>query len=160
MALLGRLVLGGLFAAAFAYHLRLMRALLQQSRSRRPHVFLAVKGDPDDHTRRRPVVLRNAGELPARSVSIRVTRDAMLWTNARGEPDPALGEDRVPFSTLDVCRHGVAGIPPGAEHPVAAFLTPAGRFMPDRQQTLECVVTYFDGEGARYQESVGLEYLA
>lgn len=160
MAWLGRLVLAGVVAGAFAYHVREMRVLFHQTRSRRPHVFLALKGDPDDRTTRRPVVLRNAGELPARNVSVQVTRDAMIWTNARGEPDPSVGEDRVPFSTLDVCRDGVIGIPPGGEHPVAAFLTPAGRFMQDRHQKLECTVTYFDGEGTRYEESVGLEYLA
>jgi hypothetical protein len=160
MAWLGRLVLAGVITAAFAYHVRQLWVLFDRTRARRPHVFLLVKGDPDDRAKRRLVVLRNAGELPARKVSIRVTRDAMIWTNARGEPDPSVGDDRVPFSTLDVCRDGVLGIPPGGEHPVAAFLAPAGRFMQDREQKLECILTYFDGEGARYEESVGLEYLA
>jgi hypothetical protein len=158
-ALFGRLFVAAVVTGAVAYHARTMRTLFLHARSRRPHVFLAVKGDPDETSKRRPVVLRNTGELPARDIVIRVTRDAMVWTNARGAPDPLVGEDRVPFSSLDACRLGVLGLPPGAEHPVA-FLTPAGRWMQDRQQKLECVIRYRDGEGGRYEESVGLEYLA
>jgi hypothetical protein len=155
----GWILLGAVVAGSVLYHTREMRRLFQQTKARRPQVFLVIKGDPDDRTSRRPVVLRNGGDLPARQVTVRVTRDAMIWTNDRGVPDPAGGEDRAPFSTLPVCRHGVVGIPPGGEHPVA-FLTPAGRWMQDRQQLLECTIAYFDGEGARYEESVGLEYLA
>jgi hypothetical protein len=158
-ALLGRLVLAAVVTGAVAYHAREMRKLFLRTQSRRPHVFLAVKGDPDETSKRRLVVLRNAGELPARDIVIRVLRDAMIWANARGTPHPPVGEDRVPFSSLDVCRDGVLGLPPGGEHPVA-FLTPAGRWLPDRQQKLECVIRYRDGEGGVYEESVGLEYLA
>jgi hypothetical protein len=153
------MLLGAVITGSMLYHARVMRQLFHQTRARRPQVFLVVKGDPDDSTRRRPVVLRNGGDLPARHVSLRVTRDAMIWTNVRGVPDPTMSEDRVPFSVLAVCRDGVLGIPPGGEVPVA-FLTPAGRWMQDRQQQLECTITYFDGEGARYEESIGLEYLA
>jgi hypothetical protein len=159
MALVGRLLASAVVVGAVMYHLREMRRLFHGTKSRRPHVFLAVKGDPEERARRRAVVLRNAGEIPARHVTVHVNRDAMIWTNARGEPDPQLAEERVPFSTLDVCRYGAVGIPPGGEHPVA-FLTPAGRFVQDRHQKLECTIRYFDGEGARYEESIGMEYLA
>lgn len=159
MALLGRLLVGALVTGSVLYHARRMRDLFQQTKSRRPHVFLAIKGDPGESSKRRPVVLRNGGDLPARHVSIRVTRDAMIWSNARGEPDPFSGEERVSFSSLPVCKDGVIGLAPGGEYPVA-FLTPAGRWLPDRGQKLECTIVYFDGEGARYEESIGLEYLA
>ena len=159
MAFLGRLLLGAIVTGSVLYHARVMRQLFQQTKARRPQVFLVIKGDPDETTKRRPVVLRNAGELPARHVVLRVVRDAMIWTNHRGIPDPQLDEDRVPFSALPACRDGVIGIPPGGEYPVG-FLTPAGRWMQDREQQLECTVTYEDGEGARYEESIGLAYLA
>lgn len=159
MAFFGRLLLGAVVGGAVYYHVRQMRVLFTQTRSRRPHVFLVVKGDPDDASKRRPVVLRNGGDLPARDVSIRVTRDAMIWTNARREPDPLIGEERVSFASLPICSKGLIGLPPGGEYPVA-FLTPAGRWLPDREQKLECAIAYADGEGARYEESIGLEYLA
>lgn len=152
-------VLQALLAAAILYHARQTRALARGSRARRPHVFLAIKGDADDGTKRRPVVLRNGGDLPARHIAVRVVHDGLIWTTARTPEGGPGGEERVPFSTLDVCRYGLMGLPPGGEHAVAC-LTPAGRWMPDRQQTLECRITYADGEGVRYEESVGLEYLA
>ncbi len=158
-ALVGALIVSVVIGGTAVYHVRQMRQLFSQTRPRRPHVFLVVKGDPDERAKRRPVVLRNGGDLPARDISIAVTRNAMIWTNARGEPDPQIADERVPFATLDVCRYGVIGLPPGGEYPVA-FLTPAGRFMQDRHQTLECTITYLDGEGGRYVESIGFEYQA
>jgi hypothetical protein len=149
---------GALLTAAILYHARQTRALAQAARTRRPHVFLAVKGDPDDGTKRHQVVLRNGGDLPAREVAVRVLRDAWIWTIPRFV-DGVGGEERVPFSTLDVCRYPVIGIPPGGDYPIAC-LTPAGRWLPDRDQKLECTISYMDGEGIRYEESVGLEYLA
>jgi hypothetical protein len=152
------MLLGALVSAALLYHARQLGRSLQASRSRRPHVFLAIKGDPDDTARRRAVVLRNAGDLPARDIAVAVTRDAMIWTSR--EREPVIGaEARVPFSTLPVCRGRLIGLPPGGEHPVG-FLTPAGRWMDDRDQELECTIIYRDGEGTRYQEKVGLAYLA
>lgn len=148
-----------LLTAAVLYHARQTRELARSTRSRRPHVFLAIKGDADDGTKRRAVVLRNGGDLPAREVYVKIVRDALIWTLPRQSDLGGGGEERVPFSTLDVCRYGVIGIPPGGEHPIGC-LTPAGRWMPDREQVLECTVTYEDGEGVRYQESIGLEYLA
>ena len=157
MAWVGRLLVGAVITGAIHYHARQLRAAILASKSRRPNVFLVVKGDPDESAKRRPVVLRNGGDLPARDISIRVTRDAMIWTAAPREAGS--GEERVSFSTLPVCKDGVLGLPPGGEFPVAS-LTPAGRWIEDRDQKLECVVVYFDGEGARYEESIGIEYLA
>lgn len=157
MAFLGRLVLTALIGTAVYYHGRQLRAGLLASKSRRPNVFLVVKGDPEESSKRRPVVLRNGGDLPARDISLRVTRDAMIWTAAAR--DGGGREERVAFSSLPICKDGIVGLPPGNEHPVA-YLTPAGRWMEDRDQKLECVVIYFDGEGARYEESIGLEYQA
>ena len=148
-----------LLTAAVLYHARQTRELARATRARRPHVFLAIKGDAGDSTKRRAVVLRNGGDLPAREVQLRISRDALIWTMPRQSDLGVGGEERVPFSTLDVCRYGVIGIPPGGEHPVGC-LTPAGRWMPDREQALECTITYQDGEGERYEETVGLEYLA
>jgi hypothetical protein len=103
------------------------------------------------------VVLRNGGDLPAREIFVSVVQDGWIWTLPRtGESG---GEERVPFSTLDVVRYGVSGIPPGGEQPVAC-LTPAGRWMPDRDQRLQCTIRYMDGEGIAYEEAVALEYLA
>lgn len=157
MAFFGRLVLTALIGGAVYYHARQLRAGLLASKTRRPNVFLVVKGDPDESAKRRPVVLRNGGDLPARDISVRVTRDAMIWTAA--PRDGSTREERVSFSSLPICRDGVIGLAPGDEHPVAS-LTPAGRWMEDRDQKLECTIVYFDGEGARYEESIGLEYLA
>ena len=157
MAFLGRAVLTALVSAAIFYHARQLRAGLAAAKSRRPNVFLVVKGDPEESAKRRPVVLRNGGDLPARDISIRVTRDAMIWTAAPREAGG--GEERVSFSTLPVCKDGVIGLAPGGEFPVA-YLTPAGRWIEDRDQKLECTIVYFDGEGARYEESTGLAYLA
>ncbi len=157
MALLGRVVLTALVTVAIFYHARQLRAGLAAGKTRRPNVFLIVKGDPEESAKRRPVVLRNGGDLPARNVSIRVTRDAMIW--AAAPRDAGAGEERVSFSSLPVCKDGVTGLPPGGEHPVA-YLTPAGRWIEDREQKLECTIIYFDGEGVRYEESIGLEYLA
>ena len=156
MAFWGPALLGALVTGSIVYHARQTRATRQGSRAHRPHVFIVVRGDADDPGKRRPVSLHNGGDLPARHVSIRVVRDAMIWTSADGGTG---GEERLPFSALPACRTGVLGIPPGADHAIG-FLTPAGRWMPDREQKLEGVLTYFDGEGARYEESVGLEYLA
>lgn len=152
-------LLNALLTGAILYHAKQTRELARASRLRRPHVFLAIKGDADDGTKRRPVVLRNGGDLPARDVTVRVVRDALIWTVPRQVDGRVGGEERVPFSALDVVRYGVIGIPPGGEHPIAC-LTPAGRWMPDRAQTLECTISYQDGEGGRYTESIGLEYLA
>ncbi len=150
---------GALATAAILYHAYQTRALARAARTRRPHLFIAVKGDPTDGTKRHPVVLKNGGDLPARDIAVRVLHDAWIWTAPRSVDGGGGGEERVPFSTLDVCRYGVIGIPPGGEHPIAC-LTPAGRWMPDRDQKLECAISYMDGEGIRYEESVGLEYLA
>lgn len=153
-------VVGALLTGAILYHARQTRSLARAARARRPHVFLAVKGDPDDGTKRRAVVVRNGGDLPAREVAVKVVRDAWIWTPPRPTDGGLVGgEERVPFSTLDVCRYGVIGIPPGGEHPIAC-LTPAGRWLPDRDQRLELTIAYEDGEGLRYEESIGLEYLA
>ena len=150
---------GALLTAAILYHAYQTRELARAARVHRPHLFIAVKGDPHDGTKRHPVMLRNGGDLPARDIAVRVTRDGWIWTLPRAVDGVAGGEERVPFSTLDVCRYGVIGIPPGGDHPIAC-LTPAGRWMPDRDQKLECTITYTDGEGIRYEESVGFEYLA
>ena len=157
MAFLGRIFLTALVMGAIYYHARQLRAGLLAGKSRRPNVFLVVKGDPDESAKRRPVVLRNGGDLPARDISIRVTRDAMIWASA--PRDAGATEERVTFASLAVCKDGVIGLPPGGEYPVA-YLTPAGRWIEDREQKLECTIVYFDGEGARYEESIGLEYLA
>ena len=156
MAFLARLALTALIGGAVYYHARQLRMGLIISKRRRPNVFLVVKGDPDESAKRRPVVLRNGGDLPARDISLRVVRDAMIWAAA---PREGGREERVAFSALPICHDGLIGLPPGNEYPVA-YLTPAGRWMEDRDQKLECVVVYFDGEGARYEESIGLEYLA
>lgn len=153
----GSFFVGALMTAAILYHARQTRALARAARTRRPHVFLVVKGDPDDGTKRRAVVLRNGGDLPAREISVAVVQDGWIWTLPRTAD--AGGEERVPFSALDVVRYGVIGIPPGGEQPVAC-LTPAGRWMPDRDQRLQCTIRYLDGEGIAYEESIGLEYLA
>jgi hypothetical protein len=160
MPFAGAVLFAALLTGAIVYHARQTRAALYGSRTRRPHVFFVIKGDPAEPSKRRPFVLRNGGDLPARNISIRVTRDAMIWAASRNGPDVSGGgEDRVSFASLPVCEDGVLGLPPGGEHPIA-FLTPAGRWMPDREQKLECAIVYFDGEGARYEESVGIEYLA
>ena len=153
----GSLVVGALMTAAILYHAQQTRTLARASRTRRPHVFLVVKGDPDDGTKRRPVVLRNGGDLPARDIAVSVVQDGWIWTLPRtGETG---GEERVPFSTLDVVRYGVVGIAPGGEQPIAC-LTPAGRWVRDRDQRLQCTIRYLDGEGEAYEETIGLEYLA
>ena len=72
------------------------------------------------------MVLRNGGDLPARDISIHVTRDAMIWTAA--PRDAGAREERVSFSSLSICKDGIIGLPPGGEHPVAS-LTPAGRWI-------------------------------
>jgi hypothetical protein len=150
---------GALVTGAILYHALQTRALARAARTRRPHLFIAIKGDQSDGTKRHAVVLKNGGDLPARDISVRVLHDAWIWTMPRAIDGGAGGEERIPFSTLDVCRYGVIGIPPGGEHQIAC-LTPAGRWMSDRDQKLECAISYVDGEGMRYEESVGLEYLA
>ena len=154
-----QLLFGAALTGAILYHARQTRVLARSTRTKRPHVFLAIKGDADDGTKRRAVVLRNGGDLPAREVRVRVVGDALIWTLPRQSDLGGGGEERVPFSTLDVCRYGVIGLAPGGEHPVGC-LTPAGRWMPDRDQALECTITYEDGEGMTYTEAIGLEYLA
>jgi hypothetical protein len=154
-----QLLFGAAVTGAILYHAAQTRALARAAKTKRPHVFLAIKGDADDGTKRRAVVLRNGGELPAREVRVRVVRDALIWTLPRQSDLGVGGEERVPFSTLDVCRYGVIGLAPGGEHAIGC-LTPAGRWMPDRDQALECTISYEDGEGETYSESVGLEYLA
>lgn len=154
-----QILFGAAMTGALLYHARQTRELARSTRTRRPHVFLAIKGDADDGTKRHAVVVRNGGELPAREVGVKVVRDAMIWTLPRQSDLGGGGEERVPFSTLDVCRYGIIGLPPGGEQPIAC-LTPAGRWMPDRDQALECTITYEDGEGVHYTEKVGLEYLA
>ena len=154
MAFWGPVILGALVTGAIVYHARQTRDTLASSRTHRPHVFIAIRGDAEDPGKRRPVVLHNGGDLPARLVSMRVVRDAMIWRSAEGG-----GEDRTLVSSLAVCRTGVLGLPPGADYMIG-FLTPAGRWMPDREQKLECAITYFDGEGTKYEESIGMEYLA
>ena len=154
-----QLLFGAALTGAILYHARQTRDLARSTRTRRPHVFLAIKGDADDGTKRRAVVVRNGGDLPAREVHVKVIRDALIWTLPRQSDLGVGGEERVPFSTLDVCRYGLVGLAPGGEQSIAC-LTPAGRWMPDRDQALECTITYEDGEGSKYTETVGLEYLA
>jgi hypothetical protein len=112
----------------------------------RPYIYLVQEGGQ--------LKIRNSGNRTAHHVKIEVVRDADM---AEGEFRQE-GENTVlglaKFGSAAIIREGVRTLSPDAERVVGRFARPA----PTRRVHLECRVSYQDGSGKPYEETLYEEY--
>jgi len=118
----------------------------EMRRQSRPYVYLVQEGGQ--------LKIRNSGNRTAHHVKIEVVRDANM---AEGE-FRQVGENTVlglaKFGSAEMIREGVRTLSPDAERVVGRFARPA----PTRRVHVECRVSYQDGSGLSYAETLYEEY--
>lgn len=137
---------GALVVITAYYAWQNKRMVEEMRRQSRPYVYLVCSGGL--------LVLRNTGTRSAHWIRIRLLQDPDLLEGEWRQE----GENRIlglaRLSSSVVIRDGIRTLVPGSEQVVGQLARPA----PGRPARVECVVSYQDGAGTKYDEQLAEEY--